>query len=101
MKSIFVFLLLSTAAAQQYVISTYAGGVSLPASEAVNAAIGSPQSVATDAVGNVYFAGLHRIFKLDPNGVLTLVAGTGTSGYAGDGGPAINGIIDPRTRNNG
>jgi sugar lactone lactonase YvrE len=89
----FGFLLWSAAAAaQQFVISTYAGGVPiLPTpTAAVNVAIGSPQAVATDAVGNVYFTGLNCVFKMDQNGVLTRVAGTGVSGYSGDGGPATS-----------
>ena len=94
MKHILVFLLLSAAAsAQTYVISTYAGGVTLPTPVAVNAAIGPPQSIAADAAGNVYFAAANRVFKTDQNGVLTLVAGTGTSGYTGDGGPATKALL--------
>jgi RHS repeat-associated protein len=31
-----------------------------------------------------------RVFKLAPNGNLTVVAGTGTPGYSGDGGPAVD-----------
>jgi hypothetical protein len=88
------FLLLCVAAnAQQYVISTYAGGAP-PAtpSPAVAGSIGAPTSVATDAMGNVYFASLdlNVVFKLDPDGVLTRVAGSSRRGYSGDGGPATN-----------
>src|SRR5689334_18170924 len=88
-----IVLLSSVAAAQQYVISTYAGGVPLPTpSPGVGAAIGTASSVATDAMGNVYFssADLHSIFKLDQNGVLTRVAGNSRPGYSGDGGPATS-----------
>src|SRR5205823_6450678 len=40
--------------------------------------------------GSVYYAeeARHRIQKLAPNGTITTVAGTGTAGYSGDGGPA-------------
>ncbi len=83
-------LLTSSLCSQQFVISTYAGGGSiLPApTPAVSAAIGSPQAIATDAAGNVYFASLYSIFRIDTSGVLTLVAGRGVSGDSGDGGPA-------------
>jgi sugar lactone lactonase YvrE len=77
--------------AQQYTISTYAGGVApttpIPG---VQAYIGNPQGVAVDRAGNVYFSGLNCVFKLNPAGVLTLAAGNARKGYSGDGGPAVN-----------
>src|SRR5262245_32321856 len=82
------------AQAQQFVISTGAGGAppSTPAA-GVSVAIGNVQGgVATDAVGNVYFASfdLNTVFRLDQNGVLTRVAGNARRGYSGDGGPALD-----------
>jgi hypothetical protein len=53
--------------------------------------------VAADAAGNLYIAnaGLFfsgpacdRILKVDTQGILTVVAGTGEKGFSGDGGPA-------------
>src|SRR5213593_4017849 len=77
--------------AQQYVISTIAGGAPPPTPvAAVNANIGPTYAVATDAPGNVYFISDDCVFKLDQNGVLTRVAGDSRAGYSGDGGPAIN-----------
>jgi len=93
-RVVFGFLLLSAvAAAQQYVISTYAGGAGPPAplsARGVNVPIGVPRAIAADATGNVYFAMFDSssVFKLDPNGVLTRVAGDSPPGYSGDGGPA-------------
>ena len=77
--------------AQEYVISTIAGG-SPPATPAVaiNVSIGFPGGVAVDAAGNVYFAALHCVFRMDPNGILTRVAGNSRAGYSGDGGLAVN-----------
>ena len=48
----------------------------------------NPWGVGIDAAGNVYIAAGNSVLKLNTAGVLTLVAGTGTAGYSGDGGPA-------------
>jgi uncharacterized protein (TIGR03437 family) len=75
--------------AQQYVISTVAGGAASPVPIAANqASVGDPPRVAVDGAGNIYFGGNHCVFKVDSSGTLTRVAGTGRSGYSGDGGPA-------------
>ncbi|MES2703072.1 MAG: T9SS type A sorting domain-containing protein [Bacteroidota bacterium] len=46
--------------------------------------------VATDTFGNLYITdpGNQRIRKVDAAGVITTIAGMGTAGYFGDGGPA-------------
>ena len=45
-----------------------------------------------DSKGNVYIADVmnHRIRKVDGEGVITTVAGTGVIGYSGDEGPAVD-----------
>ncbi len=96
---IFGFLLWSAgAAAQQYIISTYAGGAPPIAAPVAGTSVsaGAPISVATDANGNVYFASpdLNAVFKLDSGGVLTRVAGSAKRGYSGDGGPATNATMN-------
>jgi sugar lactone lactonase YvrE len=57
---------------------------------AVSASLSAPFGVAVDAVGNLYIADTsnHRIRKVDISGMITTVAGNGTEGFAGDGGPA-------------
>ena len=47
-----------------------------------------PGGLAVDAKGNVYVSGDHRVRRINPAGRMTTVAGTGESGYSGDGGPA-------------
>jgi uncharacterized protein (TIGR03437 family) len=88
-----VVLLLSGsfALAQQYSVSTIAGGVppATPA-PATSTSIATPQRTAVDSSGNVYFTSLNCVFKVDTSGNLTLIAGTSRPGYSGDGGPAVS-----------
>ena len=46
---------------------------------------------AFDHKGNLFISDRlnHQIRKVDPNGIITTIAGTGESGYYGDGGPAL------------
>src|SRR6195256_4787294 len=82
---------LASAQGQQYVISTYAGGVPPPTpAPGLNMAIGRVQSVVADAAGNTYFISLNCVFKLDQNGVVTRIAGNARAGYSGDGGLATS-----------
>ncbi len=85
-----LFFVLTGLGAQPYLISTVAGGAPprTPA-PATSISVGDPARVATDASGNVYFGGLHTVFKVDTSGMITRIAGTGRAGIAGDGGPAL------------
>jgi uncharacterized repeat protein (TIGR01451 family) len=53
--------------------------------------IPTPEQMATDAQGNLYVPDLphHRVRKITPSGVLLTIAGNGTAGFSGDGGPAL------------
>jgi DNA-binding beta-propeller fold protein YncE len=58
---------------------------------ALEARLNQPFDVAFDAAGNLYFSdtGNHRIRRVDAkSGTIASVAGDGTKGFAGDGGPA-------------
>ncbi len=75
---------------QQYSISTVAGGVPpITPGTAATASIGDPPRVAVDGSGNLYFGSIHSVFKVDPAGTLTRIAGTGRAGNTGDGGSAL------------
>jgi RHS repeat-associated protein len=78
----------------QGVLTTVAGigvsgynGDNIPAT---SAQLYRPTSLALDTAGNLYIAEHfgNRIRKVDRNGIITTVAGDGTSGFSGDGGPA-------------
>ena len=77
-------------------ISTFAGngteGYSGDGGAATSATLSNPWGVTVDASGNVYIADSenHRIRKVDTNGNISTFAGTGTSGYSGDGGAATS-----------
>ncbi len=83
------------------IINTVAGsgtyGYSGDNGQATSAALGVIYSgVAFDAVGNIYIAdsGNNRIRKVTAStGIITTVAGNGTSGYSGDGGQATSAML--------
>ena len=59
---------------------------------AVDAEINSSNHLVVDAEGNLFIAdtGNHRIRKVSTDGIITTIAGTGTVGFSGDGGPAVD-----------
>ncbi len=89
-----------TTARAEGVIGTIAGTVyKFPATpiNAAQAPLGTIQSIAVDPSGNLFIAddSNHMVFKVTPSaaslqgGVLTIVAGNGSFGYAADGAAAI------------
>ncbi len=62
---------------------------------ATRARLKLPLGVAVDASGSVYIAdaGNSRVRKVAPDGTITTIAGNGTYGYSGDGGPATSAQI--------
>jgi trimeric autotransporter adhesin len=76
------------------IISTVAGnGTSYYGADGVMATattLDGPWGVAVDAMGNLYIAdnNTYRIRKVNATGIITTIAGTGVTGFSGDGGPA-------------
>jgi len=90
------------------IISTVAGTGSITIPVLGNLGDGGPATSATfipwdvkpDAAGNLYISDWlgHRIRKVDAaTGIITTVAGTGTAGFSGDGGPATSAAINGPT----
>lgn len=68
------------------------GGDGCPAAEAE---LNEPCGIAADGAGSVYVCDSknHRIRRIDAKGMIATVAGTGTPGHGGDGGPAIEAML--------
>ena len=77
--------LLSSGGAQPYASSSLTSSVLL-----------LPADVAFDTGGNLFFSDTNRhvVQRIDPAGLVTIVAGSGVQGYAGDGGPALAAQLD-------
>ncbi len=81
------------------IISTFAGngiqGFSGDGGAATNAEINFPLGIAPDNDGNVFIVDSDnsRIRKVNSSGIISTVAGSGTYGYSGDGGPATSAEI--------
>ena len=67
------------------------GGFSGDGGPATAARFNLPAGLGVDASGNVYIADKHnhRVRKIDPNGTITTLAGTGAAASNGDGGRAV------------
>jgi hypothetical protein len=102
-------LTLPALAASNNIIVTYAGtgqqGYSGDNGQATAAQLNSPTGVVLDNSSHIFFSdtGNQRIRKVDKGtgggagGVITTVAGNGTAGYSGDGGPATAAKVNTPT----
>jgi hypothetical protein len=86
--------------AAQGTITTVAGTSqccsSVDGSQATNAWIGVT-GLALDKQGNIFFIDgvANKVRKVSTSGVITSIAGSGSLGYSGDGGSAINAKLSP------
>ena len=78
------------------IITTFAGNsvddYSGDGGQATNASMYFPSGVAVDTSGNLFIADSYNnvIRKVGADGIISTVAGNGSSGYSGDGGQATN-----------
>ena len=83
-----------------YVIDTIAGtgesGFDAGEGLAIESRFESPHGIAMDASGNTYVADHfnNRVRRIDGQGRISTIAGTGAKGSSGDGGPAIEAQLD-------
>lgn len=81
-------------------INTIAGtgfpGVLGDGGPATSAQVDEPEGIAVDSSGSIYVAdfGNSKIRKIDPSGTMNTIAGTGSIGNSGDGGPATAAFLN-------
>ena len=73
-------------------VETGTGGFSGDGGPATSASLFHPESIVVDRNGQVYVADADntRVRRIDTSGVITTIAGNGTIGFSGDGGPATS-----------
>ena len=76
-------------------VSTLAGSGldgAVKAGSSAQSPLGTPRALAYDSAGTLYIADSrnHQALCVDATGKLTVLAGTGRQGFAGDGGPAAS-----------
>jgi sugar lactone lactonase YvrE len=82
-----------TVASNAQVINTFEGGGTSYANgiQATLSAVGPFRALATDAIGNIYFTTVGKIYKVSTAGILTQIAGGGT--LTAEGSPALGSSI--------
>ena len=84
------------------VVSTILGGGKTPLPDAPNGTLGTniemshPSYLALDPAGNLYVSDFlwNQVVRLDPQGRISHIAGTGAAGFGGDGRPATSALLD-------
>ncbi|MEZ5400043.1 MAG: hypothetical protein R2729_10285 [Bryobacteraceae bacterium] len=91
-----LFLAALPAAAQSFTVETLLGpALNRDGSAALSARFASIDGLAADAAGRIYIADAtaHRVWRVNVDGTITTVAGTGAPGDSGDGGPASSATL--------
>lgn len=96
--SLLVMLIASVSFIKSQNINTCAGTGLAPWNgdniSAATANIGPAVGVFIDASNNIYITTQDRVRRISPSGTITTVAGSGSAGFSGDGGPATSGLLN-------
>ena len=80
------------------IITTFAGngllGAAVDGASARSQPVPVPRPLTFDAEGNLYVGTSAQIRKITPDGLMTRFAGTNAAGFAGDGGPATQAVLN-------
>jgi uncharacterized protein (TIGR03437 family) len=90
------FLAAANPPANSYIIQTVAGSdFAADGPSALAAIFSQTEGIAIDSSGTIYIADAddNRVRKINPNGSIQTVAGTGVAGFAGDGGPSNTAML--------
>ncbi len=79
---------ISTAGIITTVAGTGTGGISGDGGQATASALFDPTGIFVDKAGNLFIGETFKLRKVNTTGIISTIAGDGTSGYGGDGGPA-------------
>ncbi|MCC5951370.1 MAG: hypothetical protein JJU45_04675 [Acidimicrobiia bacterium] len=98
LTTLVVVLVSACLASPGHIVDTFAGSPDIEAGDsgdggqAVDALLGAPVGVAVDEAGNVYISDIDadRVRRVATDGTIGTFAGTGSGGFSGDGGPAVD-----------
>ncbi len=89
---VFSFFIGSSSIAQtiQTLVGTGSSGYTGDGGLYCSATVSRTAQLCTDAAGNIYFSDQsnYAVRRISTSGIITTIAGTGTAGFSGDGGPA-------------
>jgi uncharacterized protein (TIGR03437 family) len=79
----------------QLLVDTYAGGHIQSGVPANNVTLGTISGITWDPSGNIVFSdeGSNVIRRINADGTVQTIAGTGVTGFGGDGGPALSALV--------
>ena len=79
----------------QVIVDTAVGGRVVDGIPANRVDLVAPYATAVGPDGSIYFSELNRhvMRRIRPDGILETIAGTGLSGFSGDGGPAVEATL--------